>query len=235
MKVLGISLWSTTPLLNDEQKQQIRASVQPGDILLEGTSTSFGWQVGERLFNTGKWTHAAVYTGDGHFIDSGSGDFVKENDLEDMLGEATHVAVFRPRFQTPEDKESFLGYVRDAVGSPYDDGFDTIDETRLYCSELPYWGLKKMPHPIEVPVDHFGGRSMAVPDALSHSPEIDPVYLSGGEGFAKDMLSHWPVAGVGVAGAVAGAHFGGVTGAVVGGVLATVGAVVIGNHIPPRH
>lgn len=235
MKILGISMWSTQPLLNDEQKQQIRAAVQPGDILLEGTATSVGWQIGERLFNTGKWTHAAVYVGDGHFIDSGSGDFVKENNLEDMLGEATHVAVFRPRFQTPEDKEFFLGYVRDAVGRPYDGAFDTVDETRLYCSELPYWGLKKMPHSIEVPVDRFAGRSMVAPDVFSHSPEIDPVYLSGGEGFAKDMLSHWPVAAVSVAGIAAGAHFGGVTGAVIGGVLATVGAVVIGNHIPPRH
>lgn len=233
LKVLGISMWSTMPLLSDEKKQEIRACVQPGDILLEGTSTSVGWQIGERLFNTGKWTHAAVYMGDNKFVDS-SGDTVAENPLDSMLDEATHVAVFRPRFQTPEDKESFLGYVRSAVGRPYDDSFDTGDESRLYCSELPYWGLKKMPHPIDIPIDRFGGRSMIPPDALSHSPEIDPVYLSGNEGFAKDMLSHWPIAAVGVAGIAAGAHVGGVTGAVIGGVLATVGAVTIGNHVPPR-
>src|SRR5207244_2250593 len=115
----------------------------------------------------------------GKVLEATSEAGVRENDLDTFIN-AYHIGVVRPRYTDAQDVPAALAYARSVLGRPYDSSFDLSDDSKLYCSELIFNGLGRMPHPItSVPIERRFGRQIVAPDGFLKSPDMDVVFDSG--------------------------------------------------------
>jgi len=159
-------------LISPEQLEDIRAQLQPGDILVERRN----WYISNSLL-PGFWPHTALYLGSyeelrelGITTDPRvaphMSDFQGQNELgdefavieaigegviftsfEQSVGEADAVAIFRPNL-SDEDLREALGRALSHRGKEYDFDFDFETTDRLVCTELifrTYDGILEIP------------------------------------------------------------------------------------------
>ncbi|MBI2266298.1 MAG: hypothetical protein HYU64_14225 [Armatimonadetes bacterium] len=237
-KMLDIRVPTTTKEITEEKRQEILRAIQPGDIILETNNAYPNWQRFEMLTMRSNYTHAAMYEGDGRFIEATTGDpsgaGVVRSDLAEYLHGPILVEVIRPPYKTPKDRESAVQYLRSQLGKPYDSGFNLKDDSAIYCAELVQRALQAVPKRIETPLIRTLGRTAVAPDSFQEIEGAKVVY-SDGSNFWKNMASHWPVA----LGAAATAAAGGVVAGVSGGIGGFLGGLLlsisIGNKIQTGH
>lgn len=233
-KVLDIRVPTTTPSMTDERRQKILDCIQPGDILLETNNAYPNWQRLEMATLRSSYTHAAMYEGNGKFLEATTGDpsgaGVVRSDLKDYLEGPILVAVLRPPYKTPADRDAAVDYCRSQLGKAYDSSFRLDESESLYCAELVYRALKACPNPIDTPTRKAMGRDAVGPDDFYRIAGTNVVYDDGSH-FWKNMASHWPVAlTAAVTAATAGAMYGPAAGVAgfAGGLLT---AIVVGNGL----
>jgi len=227
---LGIRYPFHTQKLTDEQKAEIKANIQPGDIILTLYPGYPGWQVLEEVTARSHFTHAALYEGDGKVLETLSTTGVTRTELDDTLNDTAMIEIIRPPYKTPEDRDSVIAYSRSKLGEPYDYAFNTENDKELYCSEMIYWALKGMPNPIEVKGNHFAGHHIVGPQALESIPD-SKVIFSTGASFMKGLSFYYPVFAGMMTGAVAGAAVLGPAGFLGGAALGWASSILIGNRI----
>lgn len=232
--VLDVRVPTVTKLFPAEEKDKVLKLIQPGDIILESNDAYPGWQFLEKLVFGSAYTHAAIFEGDGKFIEATTGDpsgkGVVRNDLGEYLQGRISLEIIRPPYKTPEDREAALNYARANLGKDYDSSFNQNDDEKLYCAELVQRALESMPNPIKVPITNFFGKKAVGPNAFQKIEGGEVVY-STGSGFFKSRLSHYPLYLSGaVAAAVGGAALGPL-GAVGGFIAGAVGSILVGNKI----
>jgi hypothetical protein len=184
----------------------------------------------EKVVFGSDFTHAAIYEGDGKFIEATTGDpsgkGVIRSDLKEYLdGGRIMIEVIRPPYKSEEDKKAALDYARSQLGKPYDSGFNQENADEIYCAELVQRALASMPNPIEAPITNFLGHKAVGPNAFQKIPGAEKVFSTGAS-FWKAALSHYPV----YMGAAAAAAVGGITlgplgavgGFIAGGLLSTM-------------
>jgi uncharacterized protein YycO len=236
--ILDIRVPTTTKEISEENRQKILNNIQPGDIILETNNAYPGWQRFEKLFLGSNYTHAAIYEGDGKFIEATTGDpsgkGVVRSDLKEYIHGRVLYEIIRPEYQTPEDKKAALDYARSQLGKPYDSSFNLQDTNKQYCAGLVYKALQTCPHKIDVPLKKVLGRLAVAPDSFQQIKDKKIVY-SDNASFIKNMASHYPVAlGTLAAAAIAGVVLGPIAavGGFVGGLLFSV---ALGNKIQTGH
>ena len=197
---------------------EIKKLLKPGDILLTSQNNYPGWQFVEKVLFDSDWTHAAIYIGDGRFVESTTDDkqyyvplgnnkfrVADKNDLKDLnklipgfgiveelpvekcFNNCTHLAVVRPPYKTREDINSAINYAKNQVGKLYDDDMNTNDDSKLFCSELPFNALKSGPNPINYKIEPLSG--IISPDVFLNKDNSNLIW-SDGSNFWKNMLSH---------------------------------------------
>lgn len=149
-------------LVTPEQVRWLRGQLRPGDILLERRN----WYL-SNAFLPGYWPHSAIYVGgpegiaslgieddprvaphlaalaapdpDGHDreVIEAISEGVVFTSLEESIGGADAVCVFRPRIPQEEIAEAVARGLRHH-GKPYDFDFDFFSSDRLVCTEVVY-------------------------------------------------------------------------------------------------
>ncbi len=236
--LLSIRVPSTTKEISDERRDKICASIQPGDIILETNNPYPGWQVFEKLTLDSDYTHAAMYEGDGKFIEATTGDpsgkGVVRTDLREYLSGRLLVEVIRPPYKSPEDREAAVDYLQSQLGKPYDAAFDLSEDKTHYCAEIVYRALQNIPHKIDAPLKSFMGRPAAAPSSFQNIEGAEVVY-SDKSSFWKNMASHYPVIAAAAGTAAACGMFGGPFAAVGGFFGGLLVSTLVGNKIDTGH
>lgn len=227
---LGIRYPHEAPKLTEEQKAEIKATIQPGDIILTLYPGYPGWQVLEEITARSHFTHAALYEGDGKVLETLSNKGVTRTELDETLNDTALIEIIRPPYQTEEDRDSMIAYSQSKLDKPYDYAFNTDNDSELYCSEMIYWALKSMPHPMEVKGNHFMGRYIVGPQALESIPDSKVVFSTGAS-FMKGLSFYYPVLAGTMAGAAAGAAVLGPAGFVGGAAIGWASSLLVGNRI----
>ncbi len=146
-------------LISDQQVENLRNQLQPGDIIIERRN----WVL-SNAFLPGYWPHAALYIGSrGQLQELGLHEDGRvaphwkslESDhhptvviealapgviltsLEHSVGEADSVCVLRPRLSTEQKKEA-IARAFSHLGKPYDFDFDFFSSDKLVCTELVF-------------------------------------------------------------------------------------------------
>ncbi|MCE1246994.1 MAG: hypothetical protein LWY06_10150 [Firmicutes bacterium] len=227
--LLDVRVPTTTKSFPKADVEKIMSSIKPGDVILETNNAYPGWQILEKTVFNSDLTHAAIYEGDGKFLEATTGDpsgkGVIRTDLREYLDGRIMVEIIRPPYKSEEDKKAALDYARSQLGKPYDSAFNQETDKEQYCAELVQRALASMPNPIEVPITNFFGHKAVGPNAFQKIPGAETVYSSGAS-FWKSMASHYPVYMGALAGAAAGAvtlgPLGAIGGFVTGGLLTTM-------------
>lgn len=233
LALLSIRVPTTTPPISDERRDAICSCIQPGDIILETDDAYPGWQRMEFLTMRSNYTHAAIYEGDGKFIEA-TPPKVCRTELRPYLEGNQKICIVRPAYVSEEDKNAALEFARKQIGKPYDGGFSLADSEALYCAELVYNALKSMPHPMEAPLHRFLGRDVVAPDSFQRLPGATAVYDEKAE-FWQSQLTHWPVMASGAGVAAAAAYLGGPIAGVAGFAGGLVLSILVGNKIQTGH
>lgn len=238
---LDMRVPTTTPVMSVERRQKILSVIQPGDIMLETDNAYPGWQNLEFTALRSSHTHAAVFEGDGKFLEATTPDGVQRTDLASYLQGNLMITIVRPQYQSPADLNAALDYYRAQLGKPYANDFNLDDPKAEYCAGYVYKGLQAMPNKMDVPVAHVLGHRAVGPDAFLKLAGAQVVYDDGAN-FWANQASHWPVALGGVAVAALGAAAAGAFGtvaSVAGGVCGMVAglalSICVGNKIQVGH
>ncbi len=233
-RILDIRVPTTTPKSTPERRDEILKLIQPGDIILETNNAYPGWQRFEKVTLNSNYTHAAMYEGDGKFIEATTGDpsgkGVVRNDLKEYLEGHVLVEIIRPPYKTPEDLKAALDYCRNQLGKPYDSEFSLKDDDQIYCAELVYGALNACPSKIETPLKKLFSKEAVAPDSFEKLKGGQIVY-SDNSNFWKNMASHYPVALGAFGTATAGGMLLGPLGAAGGFVGGLLLSICVGNKI----
>lgn len=115
----------TTYEVKGKDVREIIKRIQPGDILLRGYRHYL-----DGYFIPGRFSHAALYVGDGKVIHSMSKGVFREDILDfcrcDLVG------IYRPEI----GQEEAIKKAENMIGRPYDFGFDFKDHDSVYCTEM---------------------------------------------------------------------------------------------------
>ena len=246
--ILDIRVPTTTKPISEEQRNKILSVIQPGDVILETSDAYPNWQRMEVVTLGSVYTHAAIYEGDGKFLEATTGDpsgkGVIRTDLKEYLEGPIHIKIVRPPYKDANDVKVALDYARAQLDKPYDSAFNYEDDSKIYCAELVKKAIDQCPSGIETPMAHtlftkLTGKKAVGPDNFAEIEGAKVVYPedpSEETSFLKASLSHWPVAAGTAAGALAGA-------ATIGGAVGTVGgllgglalSICIGNKMQTGH
>ncbi len=150
------------PLIHPAQLSQLRAKLQPGDIMLERRN----WYL-SNAFLPGYWPHAAIYVGTAddlkklgldqdERVKKHWADFVQRDEqghehvilesvsegvvftsFERSVGEADSAAFLRTRLDPARVREC-IGRAFSHAGKPYDFEFDFFTTDKLVCTELVF-------------------------------------------------------------------------------------------------
>lgn len=233
-KLLDMRVPTTTQSFPTQERDKVLDLIQPGDVILETNDAYPGWQVLEKTVFNSDYTHAAIYEGDGKFLEATTGDpsgkGVVRTDLKEYLEGRINLEIIRPPYKTPEDREAALNYARAQLGKPYDAAFNQKDDKEHYCAELVQRSLAAMPNPINVKLVDFMGRKAVGPNAFQNIPGAETVYSTNAS-FFKSAMSHLPVyAGAAAIATLAGLSLGAgfvAPALLVGGLFSTM----VGNKI----
>ena len=242
--ILDIRVPTTTPEFPEASKKAILDSIQPGDIILETNNAYPHWQRMEMVTLHSVFSHAAIFEekkdGKYFFLEAttGEGAGVIRTDLSEYMTGPIKMAVIRPDYKTPEDRDAALDYCRKQLGKPYDSRFDFSDDSSYACTELVSKALKNMPNPIAVGEHKVLGRSAVGPDDFLKIPNAKIIYKDNCT-LVKNLATHWPVVAGGLvaaaaAGIPAGLAFGGWAAAgagLAGMALGTTAATLVGNKM----
>jgi len=80
---------------------------------------------------------------------------------------------------TTQDAETIRRYALSQVGKPYDHGFSTFDDTRMYCTEVLVKSAAQGSHPARIKGIYSGAgpirREMFLNETIIASPDLEPV------------------------------------------------------------
>ena len=209
--------------ISEERKKKIMDTIKPGDIILETDNNYPGWQLMEKVAGKSEHTHAAIYEGNGVFIEATTGPGVTKTELKNYLKGRMVIQLIRPPYKSEADIKAALDYANKQIGKSYDDFFNYKDDSEMFCSELVAKSLRAMPDTIETPISTLLGHEFVLPDDFQKIEGAEVVY-DDKTTFLKNQLSHAPtLIGGAVTAAAAAFALGpiGVAGAFIGGTLLT--------------
>lgn len=162
--------------------------LQPGDIILTTPQNQPMLKIFEKIVGNSDYTHVAIYEGDGKMIEANvdhkSGFGIDRKDIKSEFSTDTLLArVIRPPYQSQEDVDSSLNYVRDQIGKPYDATFNYENDDSMYCSELVSKSMREMPNQLHMPVRSLLGRNISMPQ--------DVEKIEGSKVLYDDKASFW--------------------------------------------
>jgi uncharacterized protein YycO len=123
--------------------------IQAGDVLVSRTNGESG-----NLFIPGQFSHASMYTGPKNIVES-VGTGVRVTDILDFFMNKDIIAVYRPKFASPDEIQACISYCLAQVGKPYNFDFKLSEPEEIgklknpnyiekfYCCELIYKGYNK--------------------------------------------------------------------------------------------
>lgn len=231
--VLGVRVPTTTPTMSDERRDSILASIRPGDIILETDNAYPGWQRLEFFTMQSHYTHAAIYEGDGKFLEA-TPPKVARTDLREYLHGHQLVCIVRPDYKSSQDVDAALEYCRQQIGKPYNGTFSMGNGESLYCAELVYNAMKAMPNPLDVPLKKVLGKPAVAPDSFLEIAGATRVY-DDESSFWKNQSSHWPVLASAIGTTAVASYLGGPVAGVAGFAGGLVLSILVGNKIQTGH
>lgn len=226
--IMGRRIPPAYPEISEEKIRDLCAKIKPGDVILTADLAYPGWARMEYWTVRSNHTHAAFVGNDGQVYEA-VGRGVLKGKLEDFFEGRIKVAVARLGLDDGAVARA-TEYCQKQVGKPYDDAFDTADDSEFYCSELVAKAVEHGNPSLRAPRHTLLGREAIAPDAFLHIPGAERVHDDGSD-YWKNKLAYWPLGSSALAGGVTGAMVGGVGGAVVGGLVGFVGSVLVGNKL----
>jgi hypothetical protein len=242
--ILDIRVPTTTRTIKPENAAKVLADIRPGDVFVETNNAYPNWQRMEFLTMGACFTHAAMYEGldqkgEPMLLEATTGDpsgaGVIRTNLKEYFHGPVQLAIVRPQYATPEDREAALGYMREQLGKPYDSKFDFANDDAFACTELVSKALAHMPHPIEVEKTRVLGRDAVAPDSFMTLPNAEVIYTDNAS-FTRNMASHWPIAAAALTtGAASWALSGNPILGAAGFLGGLFGSIAVGNKIQTGH
>lgn len=204
-------VWISRPLISSAQVQELKRTLEPGDILLEKRN----WYLSNG-FLPGFWSHMALYVGTAeelerrglpahpfvqphlgryrqpdrngheHRVIEAATSGVVFSSLEEFAA-ADHIAVLRPRVSQAR-KDAAIARAFSHYGKPYDFDFDFFSTDRLVCTELIYRAYDEFirGERIGFPLVRILGRDTLPPDEIVRM--LAREYALDGQGEALGLL-----------------------------------------------
>lgn len=117
--------------------REIEQDLLPGDIFVCRTKYHL-----TNLFIPGFYSHAAMYIGNGKFIEAVTAGVV-ETDIIDWVLNKDFIAHTRPLYVSVQERENAVKVAKTLLGKSYDFMFEydpSGDKNKaFYCSEIPYF------------------------------------------------------------------------------------------------
>lgn len=201
--------------LSARERQEIQKILEEGDVLLDSNSAFPCSQLMAKIFFQTSWIHSGIYIGDGIVIDSGRKAHVARIKLADFL-QTTDLAIYRPNYNQPADREAAVQFAQKAVGKPFNITFGDSHRKRFYCTQLISDALASMPHPIFLKRRNIFGKRVIPPASVAECSQMVCVWSSHPT-ILKSIRCHTPV--------LAGALTGGFAALILTGTNMWVGAV----------
>jgi len=215
---------------SSEQIEALVNTLEPGDVLLISGDNYPHWKFLEKATLNSDFTHAAIYEGDGQFIEATYPKVIR-TDLRKELDRKLNFEVIRPPYASKDDVKAALDYSRAQLGKPYETELDFETDKELGCSELVQRALKAMPHPIEVDTRNVFGKKIVAPDAFRDIDGAQTIF-SNRKSFVSMLLSkHYPVLACSAACAVLASMATGPMGAIAAFIGGGLLSIAIGNKI----
>jgi uncharacterized protein YycO len=158
---------------NQEQIDQIKTQLKPGDIVLTRSSMHQTFHYFLKSTHGHFYSHAATYVGDGNIIDSY--DKPDRQNVDTFFKKMTEIAVLRPRYQSEKQIEDQNKYLEKQIGKPYDIFFRTDETETFYCSELTVRGMEASGVDAKIPGHAILGHAYVLPEDFKKSKDIDMV------------------------------------------------------------
>lgn len=130
------------PEMNGRAFRSIQNLIRPGDVLLSYTKGE-----ASNFFNRERFTHGALYVGDGIIVES-VGTGVREDHLSNFCFKKDHVIVLR--FTKKVFIESVISFAIAQKGREYDNDFEDNGK-KYYCFELIAAAYKQALPGLELP------------------------------------------------------------------------------------
>lgn len=199
LKIANVKVPTLDISLSSSDMDDIRNLIKAGDILLVDNCNFPLAQLGARLVGS-KWSHSAIYAGNGKVIDCGRRARVEEISLDEFL-DTSAIAIFRVKDSTAADIENMVNYARSCLGKPFNCKFNLESKNSLYCTQLVANALKCLSHPIELPVERVLGKPVLTETIIANAPQLELIYCSS-PGLARAFLAHFPSLSAGCLGAL---------------------------------
>ncbi|MGE0489524.1 MAG: hypothetical protein AB7S38_09950 [Vulcanimicrobiota bacterium] len=230
-------------VMDDQRRQRFLASLEPGDVILETNLAYPGWKQFEHYALQSNYTHAALYEGNGKFLEATPHGGVQRSDIEKYLNDTVKVAVIKMPYASEADRQAALDNFRAIRGKPYNRTPNFLSEehpSAFGCTEAVTYSLENIPNPIKVPRTEFATGHTTVSPAAFFKVEGAVVKFDDQADYFDDQRHSWPVGGIGaVSGLTTGlvAHslglglVGSTLAGLVGGALGYYTSVCTGNWL----
>ncbi len=186
---------------SQERREKILAALEPGDVILETNLSYPGWK---QMLHHGlgsNYTHAAMYEGDGKFLEATPHGGVQRSDLEKYFNDTVKVAVVKMPYATEADREAALNNFRSIRGKPYNrtpNFLESAHPQAFGCTEAVTYCLENLPHPIRVPrAVVLTGHKAVSPAAFKEIPGAVVKYDDEAD-YYQDLQHSWPVGVIGL-------------------------------------
>lgn len=163
----------STPRINEQEIQELKSKLKPGDLILCGNNSSF--------------IHAILYFGNDTIIHAlatkvkGSQKFmgtVKETLTEYLArGERDKFVVLRYKNFDPNELSKVYDFASKQIGKSYDTLFLLNSDMRFYCTELVYKSVMQMANPPRMyPHKMKLGWQLITNEDFMDSPDFETVW-----------------------------------------------------------
>ncbi|MEW6282506.1 MAG: hypothetical protein AB1758_28110, partial [Candidatus Eremiobacterota bacterium] len=189
------------PVPDENRRKKILDALEPGDVILETNLAYPGWKQLVYFTLDSNYTHAALYEGEGKFLEATPHGGVQRSDLEKYFNDTVKLAILKMPYATQQDRQAAIDNFRSIRGMPYNRtaNFLTTARPRAFgCTEAVTWCLENLPNPIRVPRASFStGHETVSPAAFFQIPGVEVKYDDQADYYA-DQKHSWPVGAVGV-------------------------------------
>jgi uncharacterized protein YycO len=164
----------TRKRLSSKNYRELKSLMMVGDVLVSRVDGELS-----SVFIPDFWTHAGIIKDENTVVEATTHNVI-ETDLIDFVMKKDYVALLRPSFCTPIEREFAAFEATQQLGKPYDYGMTYSGVESFFCSELVYYCYSVAVKHNPFKLNRILGKTTVIPsDFYNAKDKFDLVYEAG--------------------------------------------------------